>query len=77
IKFNKAIEVIYEVLYRNFVIDIDAWREFNKKHSISWNFFISQVKQGKYPQKQNLLELINNLDELNSFYEEVRKIEIL
>jgi hypothetical protein len=76
IKFSKAIDVLYEVLYRNFVLDIDAWREFNKKHSISWNFFIQQVKAGKYPQKQNLLELIN-IEDLNQFYEEVRKIEIL
>ena len=77
IKFSKAIDVLYEVLYRNFVLDIDAWREFNKKHSISWHFFILQVKAGKYPQKQNLQELINNIEDLNTFYEEVRKIEIL
>jgi len=75
-KTNKAIDIIYMVL-SEYGITKEAWQDFNKKHSISWNYFIEQVKQGKYPQKENLKELFNNnMDNLNTFYQKVKEISV-
>ena len=75
-KTNKAIDIIYMVL-SEYGITKEAWDNFNHDHSISWNYFIEQVKQGKYPQKENLKGLFNNnMDNLNTFYQKVKEITI-
>jgi len=71
---NKAIDIIYMVL-SEYGITKEAWDNFNHEHSISWNYFIEQVKQGKYPQKINLQKLLNS-DDLNTFYQKVKEITI-
>jgi len=71
---NKAIDIIYMVL-SEYGITKEAWDNFNHEHSISWNYFIEQVKQGKYPQKTNLQKLLNS-DDLNTFYQKVKEITI-
>jgi len=73
-KTNKAIDIIYMVL-SEYGITKEAWDNFNHDHSISWNYFIEQVKQGKYPQKTNLQKLLNS-DDLNTFYQKVKEITI-
>jgi len=76
IKTDKAINIIFEIL-KTYNITEEAWREFNKKHSISWHNFIELTQKGKYQQKNNLLELFsNNMDNLNQFYEHVKEITI-
>jgi hypothetical protein len=75
IKENKAIDIIFDIL-KEYNISKEAWQDFNKKHSISWNFFIQSVKSGKYPQKENLKELFQNIEDLNNFYEKVKEISI-
>jgi len=73
-KTNKAIDIIYTIL-QEYNISKEAWNNFNHDHSISWNYFIEQVKKGKYPQKTNLQKLLNS-DNLNTFYQKVKEITI-
>ncbi len=74
-KFNKAIDVIYNILEK-YGVNQDTWKNFNIEHSISWRFFIEQVKVNKYPQKNNLIEIIN-MENISQFYDDVKRIEIL
>ena len=76
INTDKAIDIIYMVL-SEYGISENSWKEFNQIHSISWHDFIEKVKNNKYPQKNNLIELFNNnTDNLNQFYEHVKEITI-
>jgi hypothetical protein len=76
IKENKAIDIIFDIL-KEYNITENSWKEFNKKHSISWHYFIELTQKGKYQQKNNLLELFNNnMDNLNDFYKKVKEISV-
>jgi hypothetical protein len=75
IKENKAIDIIFDIL-KEYNITENSWKEFNKKHSISWNFFIQSVKNNKYPQKKNLEQLFQNIQDINNFYEKVKEISV-